>query len=264
MASLEDAGGPEGPAVRPELLFDLFDERLDACREPSTVASTVLDEAMALHGAQFGTMQLLDRNQRDLIIVAHRGFDWNYLSLFKTVSAHDNCSAARALRSQGPVLVPDVDGDPLYEPYRGIAAEAGYRAVQSSPLVATDGRMFGVLSTHFAEPHRPSQFHLSMARLYGLAASNPLRRLAGYNPLPRVIPFNQPDEPADKPGYLDLANKHIADTMARIVRQQDVVDRLRARGMPLQHAEDLLRILGDSLELMLWHRRIIKRGQFGD
>jgi hypothetical protein len=39
--------------------------------------------------------------------------------------------------------------DPDFAPYRGIAAQAGFRAVQSEPLIGKGGELVGVLSIHF-------------------------------------------------------------------------------------------------------------------
>jgi GAF domain-containing protein len=265
VASHGDGGGGRGEtALRPEILFDQFDERLAGCREPATVASAVLDAAIALHGAQFGTLQLLDRNQRDLVIVAQRGFGPEFLSTFSVVPADGGSPCARAARGGEPILIPDIDADAGCVPYRAMAANAGFRSMQSTPMAATDGRVFGVLSTHFAAARLPSRLELSMARLYGMAACDALRRFAGDDPAPRVIPLVQADEPADKLAYLELASTHIADATSRILRRQDDVDRLRQRGLPAADADDLLRIAIRALELLLWHRRIITRGPSGD
>lgn len=252
-------GGRGGTAFQPIALFDLFDDRLDTCREPAAVAGTVLDASIELHGAQFGTLQLLDSREQNLIIVAHRGFRPSFLTHFETVSADDNSACGRALRSGHPVLIPDIDEDVLFAPYRDVAAQAGYRSVQSMPMIASDGHKVGVLSTHFAQPHRPSEINLTMTRLYGRAASNSIRRFAGFDPAPRLAQ----NPGVDRATYLTLAEAHIADATERIERQLDVIDRLRERNLPLHTAEGLLRVMLDSLALMLWHRRIVKQRPLG-
>lgn len=47
-------------------------------------------------------------------------------------------------------MIKDVEADPAYAPLRAIARAAGYRAVQSTPLVGPDGAILGMLSTHSA------------------------------------------------------------------------------------------------------------------
>jgi two-component system CheB/CheR fusion protein len=45
----------------------------------------------------------------------------------------------------------------LYHPHREIAAAAGYRSVQSTPILSQTGTVIGTLSTHYRTPHRPSE-----------------------------------------------------------------------------------------------------------
>jgi GAF domain-containing protein len=260
MAHGDDDDGE--PVLRPEILLDQFDERLDACREPLAVAEAVLDASMALHGAQFGTLRLLDKNARDLIAVAQRGFSADFMWSTGVVSARDDCACGQALRGRESVLIPDVNLDAGYAPFRELAAKEGYRSEQATPMIAADGRAFGVLSTFFAEPHLPTQLDLSMARLFSTAAADLLRRLAGY---PSIAPaLTLPDEPADRRAHLDLADFHIADATRRALHQQDVVDGLRRQNLPVENAEALLRTVIRTLELMLWRRRIIKRAPSED
>jgi GAF domain-containing protein len=62
--------------------------------------------------------------------------------------------------------VEDVQTDPGFAPYRAIAASAGFRAVQSTPITSRKGELLGVLSTYFRKPHRPSERALRMVDLY--------------------------------------------------------------------------------------------------
>ena len=48
---------------------------------------------------------------------------------------------------------------------------AGYRAVQSTPLIGRGGEMLGMISTHFRQPHRPSERELRFVDLYARQAA---------------------------------------------------------------------------------------------
>ena len=39
----------------------------------------------------------------------------------------------------------------------GVSLDAGVRAVQSTPLLSSGGTILGMISTHYCEPHRPSE-----------------------------------------------------------------------------------------------------------
>src|SRR4029077_843158 len=69
------------------------------------------------------------------------------------------------------------DRDPGYEPHCLIAAAAGYRAVQFTPLRSHDGRILGILSTHFRAPHRLSERDQRLLDLYARHAADLIERL---------------------------------------------------------------------------------------
>jgi signal transduction histidine kinase/ActR/RegA family two-component response regulator len=130
-----------------------------------------------MHGADMGNVQLYDPQAQTLAIVAQRGFRQDFLDFFHTVSADDDTSCGRAVRSGGRAVIEDVQADPAYAPYRQVAAAAGYRAVQSTPLRSRRGELLGVLSTHFRRAHRPSERDLRMLDLYARQASDLIERL---------------------------------------------------------------------------------------
>ncbi|HZI75828.1 MAG TPA: GAF domain-containing protein, partial [Gemmatimonadales bacterium] len=95
----------------------------------------VLDAAMGTQRADFGNIQLYDRETGTLAIVVHRGFSQAFLDYFARVDAHGTSACGQALKSSARIIIEDVTTDPSYAPHRAIAAAAGYRAVQSTPLI---------------------------------------------------------------------------------------------------------------------------------
>ena len=126
----------------------------------------MLRATMEMLGADMGNVQFYDPQRKVLTIASQRGFKADFLKIFKEVSAEDDSGCGRSLRSGQRTIIEDVEADPEYEPYRAIAASAGYRAVQSTPLMSRAGRPLGMLSTHFAAPHRPSERELRQLDLY--------------------------------------------------------------------------------------------------
>ncbi|WP_083901687.1 chemotaxis protein CheB [Pseudanabaena sp. PCC 6802] len=131
------------------------------------ILNQVLDAAMGLLHADMGNIQLLDRQRGVLEIVSHQGFGSEFLDYFREVGADDGTACSRALKSGQRAIVEDVQTDTEYAPHLQIAAAAGYRAVQSTPLIGRQGELLGVLSTHFRQPHRPAERELRMLDLYG-------------------------------------------------------------------------------------------------
>ena len=134
--------------------------------------SEVLDAAMAVQHADFGNVQLYDHETGTLKIVAHRGFSQEFLDYFKTVDASDGSACGQALKENARVIIEDVLVDPSFEPHRAVAAAAGFRAVQSTPLVEPyTGARVGMLSTHFSGRHRPPDRDLSLTDHYANQAA---------------------------------------------------------------------------------------------
>ncbi len=119
-----------------------------------TIAEDAIDEAMRMHGAQFGNLQIYDPETESLRIIAHRNFEAPFLEHFAIVGANDNSACARCLADGARVIIEDVAVEPSFRPHMSIALESGFRAVQSTPLHDHSGRVMAVLSTHFAVPRQ--------------------------------------------------------------------------------------------------------------
>ena len=122
--------------------------------------------AIELLGADKGNIQVLDRKRGLLKIVASRGFKQSFLDFFSEVSASDASACGRALQSGNRIVIEDVESDTLFTLLRAIARAAGFRAVQSTPILSRSGAPLGMLSTHFRLPHRPSEHDLLLLDLY--------------------------------------------------------------------------------------------------
>jgi signal transduction histidine kinase len=131
----------------------------------------ILGAAIDLHGADLGSIQLYERASSQLRIVAQKGFTPAFLEHFRVVGSGDETSSGRALRTLEPCRITDVTADPGYLPFRELAAQAGYRAVQSVPLITRAGEITGVLSVHFAAPHAFHERDRQLGDLLGRQAA---------------------------------------------------------------------------------------------
>jgi len=148
-------------AVSAELVADLYE---------------ILDAAMLLLDAEQGNIQLYDPVGDVLEIVAHRGLADEFLSALCTVSRHDETASARALRQGRRVIIEDVTKDDAYAPYRHIAEQAGFRAVQATPMLGHDGKLLGVLATELSEARTFSPQELRILDLYSRQAADAVER----------------------------------------------------------------------------------------
>ena len=135
----------------------------------------ILAGAIALLDSDKGNVQLLG-NDGLLRIVAQSGFDEPFLEAFRAVAPDDGAACGRALRTGRRVVIEDVDTDEPYAPLREVAKAAGYRAVQSTPIVSREGRRLGMISTHARSPMRPSDEALRLLDLYVQQAADFIER----------------------------------------------------------------------------------------
>ncbi|MBD2308978.1 PAS domain S-box protein [Chroococcidiopsis sp. FACHB-1243] len=126
----------------------------------------ILVATIELLGADMGNIQLLDADRGVLRIAAQHGFQQDFLNFFREVSTADDSACGRTLRFGKRTIIEDVEADVPYAPLRPVARAAGYRAVQSTPLVGRDGAPLGMLSTHWRAVHRPSEQDLRRLDLY--------------------------------------------------------------------------------------------------
>ena len=147
--------------------------RLTAAASLPQLLNEALAATMELQRADHGSIQLYDEETGVLEIVAHRGLGQDYLDHFKTADAHDTSACGLALRAASGCSSRISSSNPRYAPHRGIAASTGFRAVQSTPLLDRgSGKPLGMLSTHFRQPHRPSERDLRVTDLYARQAGD--------------------------------------------------------------------------------------------
>ena len=151
--------------------------RLLLCPDLPTALEEVLIAAMEITRADMGNIQLYDPSNNTLKIVAQHGFKQDYLEHFRTVGIDDNTACGRAMSSGERPVIEDVQTDALFGPHREIASSAGFRGVQSTPLMNRDGEMIGMLSTHYRHPYLPSEHDLRKLDLYARQAADFIERI---------------------------------------------------------------------------------------
>jgi GAF domain-containing protein len=124
-----------------------------------------LEGAISVVGADFGNIQLVDGERGSLRIAAQHGFDEDFLDHFAEVT-DDSSACGLAAHARAQIAIPDVRRAQSFAPHRKIVAASGFRAVESTPIIGPNGRLLGILSTHFRHPRRASRQELLLAAWY--------------------------------------------------------------------------------------------------
>src|SRR5262249_2143868 len=126
----------------------------------------VLEAAIGLTSADFGSMQAFDPERDELRLLTHKGFHPESAKFWEWVRLDAACTCGMALHSGTRIVVPDVEacdvmqGTSDLESYR----RSGIRSVQSTPLLSRSGRLLGMISTHWRQPHQPAERTLNGKR----------------------------------------------------------------------------------------------------
>jgi signal transduction histidine kinase len=129
----------------------------------------ILDAAMAIMRADFGSMQLLDSERGALDLLVWRNFHPDSAEFWRTVSVKTGSACGSALQHGQRIIVPDVHAAeaPVDAASRRHFALSGIAAVQSTPLTTREGRVIGMISTHWSQVHVPEERQL---RLFDILA----------------------------------------------------------------------------------------------
>lgn len=174
-----------------------------------------------------------------LRLVTERGFGAELTGSIVIVGGHDPVRA-RAARDCVQTVIADVTTDPGYERYREIAVAAGFRAVQSTPLADSSGRVFGIVTTHFRQPDSRPVRNLRIMDLYGDLAGEAVARC--LKPTPGGAALGLAGSYEDNPRS-GLGDELAPPETALAGFAGEIVQRLSAAGLSLAIAQA---IIGDG------------------
>ncbi|PRA31489.1 ATP-binding protein [Pseudomonas poae] len=144
----------------------------------------IVDAAVSITGSQFGTMQLLcpqghpSGHGGELQLLCSRGLPPEAVGFWQWVSPMAYSSCTQALKVGQRAIIPD------FEEWTDIAGtedldafrRAGIRSAQTTPLRSRDGRLLGMISTHWRTPHQPSDRDLRLLDILARQAADLLER----------------------------------------------------------------------------------------
>ena len=150
-----------------------------------TILGGLLDASLTLMHSDCASVQILDRQKRQLRLVDHRGFHPESAAFWEWVDADSDSSCGAALGTRTRVLVADVESS---EAMAGTAdrdayLRSGIRAVQSTPLLSRTGELVGMMSTHWREPRLPPERDLLLFDVLARQAADAIERIRARDEL---------------------------------------------------------------------------------
>jgi two-component sensor histidine kinase len=134
--------------------------------------------AMAIMRSQMGSMQVYHPGRNELYLLVSENFHPDSEKFWEWVSVGEASSCGQAFERGERIVVPDVEqceflaGSEDLDHYR----KSGMGAVQSTPLISRSGRPIGMISTHWARPHEPSERDLRLFDILARQAADLIER----------------------------------------------------------------------------------------
>ena len=126
----------------------------------------VLEVAVALLKADKGNILLFEEALNELKLANSIGFSKEFHERFASLPSDSPTACGRAFQRRERVVVEDIFIDPEFSKLGEKTRLFGFAAVQSTPLRGRNGRLFGILSTHYDRPRRPSEEDLGTLDLF--------------------------------------------------------------------------------------------------
>ncbi|HET9535484.1 MAG TPA: PAS domain S-box protein, partial [Mesorhizobium sp.] len=146
--------------------------------DPEALYEEILDAAAAIMCSDFASMQMFYPERGELRLLAYRGFNPTAAAFWEWVRPGSGSTCGAALATGERSIVPDIElsgfmaGSDDLETYR----QTGIRAVLSTPLVSRAGRLLGMISTHWRNPHQPSERDLRLLDVLARQAADLIER----------------------------------------------------------------------------------------
>src|SRR5262245_36242687 len=144
-------------------------------RELRPLCHEVVGTMIELQKADMGSLQLLDADKGTLEVLAQQGFESDVSEKLRDMSS-TNPVWKEILRRGDSVVVEDVLSDAAFEPHWAVAASAGFRAMQLTPLINQNKDFIGLVSTHFRVQRQVSERETRYSRLYAAQAAETIER----------------------------------------------------------------------------------------
>lgn len=149
--------------------------------QPAALYSRIVEAARQLLRADFASLQMLsgaEHGLRRLDLIAHCGFSLAAAEHWRVVHIDSTTSCGAAWARGERVIVPDAETCPDFAGTADLDVfrETGIRAMQTTPLRARDGKIIGMISTHWRTVHTPTERQLLLFDILAKQAADLIAR----------------------------------------------------------------------------------------
>ena len=138
----------------------------------------LVDAAIALVHSDMASIQLYHPEKKQLELLAYKGFHPESAAHWKWINTDSKSVCSVAMSNGERSIVSDLEKEELTAKTGGLNYYqlSGIRAMQSTPLISRSGDLIGMISTHWREPHQPSERKLQLFDVLARRASDLIDR----------------------------------------------------------------------------------------
>jgi signal transduction histidine kinase len=141
----------------------------------------IIDTAMKIMHSDFGSMQVMHRERGEsgaLRLMVHKGFTPLAAKFWEWVDNEDNTACSLAMKNRSSIIVPDIEKWDIAQGTKNLAVfrQTGIRSCQSTPLVSRNGEFLGIYSTHWRQPHTPTEREMNLISILARQAADLIER----------------------------------------------------------------------------------------
>lgn len=141
----------------------------------------LIDAAVTVMRADFASMQQYFPHlgaKGELKLLGHQGFSPEAAKFWAWVRADSKCTCGVAISRRQRVIAADIENE---EFMAGTADQeqllkAGIRAAQTTPLLSRHGELVGMITTHWKQPHAPTERDLRLLDILARLAADLIER----------------------------------------------------------------------------------------
>lgn len=134
---------------------------------PEKLFDIIVDAAVTIMRSDFASLQILypERGKKgELYLQAYRGFTKESAEYWKVVTPDSKSTCGIGFKTEKRTIIRDVEASSKFKDSRDLELfrSNGIRAVQTTPLKSREGKLLGMISTHWSEPHSPGEDELNL------------------------------------------------------------------------------------------------------
>lgn len=214
----------------------------------------ILDTAITIMDSLYGSIQMLypERGAAgELRLLSFRGFNREAAKFWEWVSAESaGSTCGEALRTGKREVVVDVEKCDYMAGTQDLAIflQTGIHACQATPLFSRGGKILGMISTHWREPHAPSERSLHLLDILARQAADLIERKHAEEERERLI--RELERSNEELARFSYAVSHDLQAPARTIRSFTELLARRSQGKMGESEARLLDMIVQGVDQM--------------